>query len=87
MSARYIAALTAFFLFFVNLSAQIKLPAIISDNMILQQNATVSLWGWTSPGEPIARLQILFKNGNPLTCLRHHGAVNTWPPQRLFLRC
>ncbi len=54
MPARYISPLFAFVLFFVNASAQIKLPAIISDNMILQQNATVSLWGWASPGEKIA---------------------------------
>jgi len=31
----------------------IELPSIISDNMVLQQNAKVSLWGWTDPGESI----------------------------------
>lgn len=35
------------------LQAQIKLPAIISDNMILQQKAKVALWGWASPEEKI----------------------------------
>lgn len=35
------------------LHAQIKLPAIISDHMILQQNAKVALWGWASPGEVV----------------------------------
>ena len=34
--------------------AQIKLPAIISDNMILQQNAKVALWGWAQPGEKVS---------------------------------
>ncbi len=34
--------------------AQIKLPAIISDNMVLQQNATVKLWGWANAGEKIS---------------------------------
>lgn len=33
--------------------AQIKLPALISDNMILQQQASVALWGWAQPGEKI----------------------------------
>ena len=33
--------------------AQIKLPAIISDNMILQQNSKVALWGSAKPGERI----------------------------------
>jgi len=37
----------------VRLCAQIKLPAIISDNMVLQQNTKVALWGWASPGEVI----------------------------------
>lgn len=35
------------------LRAQIKLPAIISDNAVLQQNAKVALWGWAAPGERI----------------------------------
>jgi sialate O-acetylesterase len=33
--------------------SQIKLPAIISDNMILQQNSKVALWGWAKSGEKI----------------------------------
>lgn len=41
--------------FFISVfaSAQIKLPAIISDNMILQQNSKVALWGWAQPRETI----------------------------------
>lgn len=35
------------------LHAQIKLPALVSDNMILQQNAKVNLWGWAAPNENI----------------------------------
>lgn len=27
-------------------NAEIKLPAVISDNMVLQQKSSVSLWGW-----------------------------------------
>ncbi|MGX5817850.1 sialate O-acetylesterase [Chitinophaga lutea] len=34
--------------------AQLRLPAVLSDNMVLQRNATVKLWGWASPGEKIA---------------------------------
>jgi sialate O-acetylesterase len=29
---------------------EIKLPALISDHMVLQQNAEVPLWGWGTPG-------------------------------------
>ena len=35
------------------LTAQIKLPAIISDGMVLQQNSNVALWGWAAPGEKV----------------------------------
>ncbi|RXM41910.1 sialate O-acetylesterase [Flavobacterium sp. YO64] len=37
----------------LSLSAQVKLPALVSDNMVLQQNAKVNLWGWASPNEKI----------------------------------
>lgn len=36
-----------------SLTAQVKLPAFVSDNMVLQQNAKVNLWGWASPNEKI----------------------------------
>ncbi|MFH6957051.1 sialate O-acetylesterase [Flavobacterium aquidurense] len=37
-----------------SLSAQVKLPALVADNMVLQQNAKVNLWGWASPNEKIS---------------------------------
>lgn len=37
----------------LSLSAQVKLPALVSDNMVLQQNAKVNLWGWASPNQKI----------------------------------
>lgn len=33
--------------------AQVRLPAVISDNMVLQQNATIKLWGWGNPPEKV----------------------------------
>jgi len=33
--------------------ADIKLPAVISDNMVLQRNKKVSIWGWAEPGEEV----------------------------------
>jgi sialate O-acetylesterase len=33
--------------------AEVKLPAIISDNMVLQQNTTIALWGWADAGESV----------------------------------
>ena len=33
--------------------ADIKLPAVIADSMVLQQNSRVALWGWADKGEKI----------------------------------
>jgi len=37
----------------INVQAKIKLPAIISDNMVLQRNTKDPLWGWADPGETV----------------------------------
>jgi len=33
--------------------ANVRLPAVLADNMVLQQNAAAKLWGWSDPGEKI----------------------------------
>ncbi len=35
------------------LLAEIKLPAVIGDNMVLQRGKVVSIWGWADPGEEV----------------------------------
>jgi sialate O-acetylesterase len=40
-------------LLFSNAYAAIKLPALVGDNMILQRNVKVPVWGWADPGEKI----------------------------------
>jgi sialate O-acetylesterase len=45
--------LMIFLLLGIPAMAQVKLPAIISDNMVLQQQTTVTLWGWAKPGEKV----------------------------------
>ena len=37
----------------IDIHADIQLPSILSDNMVLQQNAKVRFWGKASPGEKI----------------------------------
>lgn len=37
----------------LGLQANISLPAIFSDHMVLQQNAEVTIWGWGKPNEVI----------------------------------
>ena len=34
-------------------SAEVKLPAIVGDNMVLQQRIAAPLWGWAHPGETV----------------------------------
>ncbi len=47
--------LTALFLLILGmLHAEVKLPAIVSSNMVLQRNTTVKLWGWADPNEQIS---------------------------------
>jgi len=33
--------------------ANIRLPAVLGNNMVLQQNTTVKLWGWAEPNEKV----------------------------------
>jgi sialate O-acetylesterase len=42
-----------------SVNALIKLPAIIGDNMVLQQNIQIPVWGWGKPYENVA---IKFRN-------------------------
>lgn len=50
---------TIVFIFFslfgisINSYADIKLPALVSDHMVLQQQSTIKLWGWADPGEKV----------------------------------
>jgi sialate O-acetylesterase len=34
--------------------ADVTLPSILSDGMVLQRNSSATLWGWASPGEQIS---------------------------------
>jgi sialate O-acetylesterase len=36
-----------------NISAKIKLPAIVGDNMVLQQQSNVKIWGWSTPNATV----------------------------------
>ncbi len=41
------------------LNAQIKLPALIRDSMILQRDMKINIWGWASPSE---KVEVKFNN-------------------------
>jgi sialate O-acetylesterase len=53
--ARFITLLVTFCLLLVQAThAEVKLPAIVSSNMVLQRNTTVVLWGWADAKEKIS---------------------------------
>ncbi len=49
--------MVAMFLFFLlqarAIQAEITLPYILSDNMVLQRDIPVNIWGWAKPGEKV----------------------------------
>lgn len=36
-----------------SLSAEVRLPAVIGDHMVLQQEKPVTIWGWAGSGEKV----------------------------------
>jgi sialate O-acetylesterase len=43
------------------LKAEIRLPAFVGDNMVLQRDARINIWGWADPGEKVT---VLFRDMN-----------------------
>lgn len=56
-------------------NAQIKLPKIIRDSMILQRNSKINIWGWASKGEKVS---VKFNGKNYIT---KTGADGKWKVQ------
>ncbi len=38
----------------VHCSAEVKLPTLFSDHMVLQRDMPLPVWGWADPGEEVA---------------------------------
>lgn len=55
---------------FHSVTAQITLPKIIADGMVLQRNSGVNIWGWASPKEKIT---LTFKNKTYNTVTDENG--------------
>ncbi|MDB6175582.1 MAG: Sialate O-acetylesterase [Chthoniobacteraceae bacterium] len=53
--------------------ADVKLPAVISDNMVLQQESKANVWGWADAGEKVA---VQFANRNMQTVAGPDGRWN-----------
>jgi len=53
MNKKFFLIILAFFFFSSVLFADVTLPSIISDNMVLQQQTDVALWGTAAPGAKV----------------------------------
>ena len=56
MRKRYTRIVLAMFcglLAFGAVSAQVRLPRLVSDSMVLPRDSKVRVWGWASPGEKV----------------------------------
>lgn len=49
----FILTLVILFAFTTTMFGKIILPSVFSDNMVLQQNSGVAIWGWSDPGETV----------------------------------
>jgi len=56
--------------------AQVKLPALVGNNMVLQQNSKVNLWGWASPNEKID-IQLGWQDSNVEITAKPDGTWKT----------
>ncbi|HEY1202519.1 MAG TPA: sialate O-acetylesterase, partial [Niastella sp.] len=68
---RIFAIFISIFLY-TTIVAQIRLPRLISDNMVLQRNAKLTIWGWAAVGEKVS---VRFNNN---TYSATTGADSTW---------
>ena len=44
---------TALIALTIGAQAKVRLPHLISDNMVLQQQTDARLWGWAEPGKTV----------------------------------
>lgn len=53
MKSAYLSVLVALILFPSFAGATVKLPALFTDNMVLQREVKAPIWGWAAPGEKV----------------------------------
>ncbi|MEP6662220.1 MAG: sialate O-acetylesterase [Verrucomicrobiota bacterium] len=59
MHKSFFLILASFVAFILNATADVKLPALFSDNMVLQRGQKVAVWGWADDGEKVT---VRFRN-------------------------
>lgn len=61
-----------FSLLLASLSAEVKLPAVLADHMVIQREMAAPIWGWADPGE---RISVVFAGQTKQTVAAADG---TW---------
>jgi len=51
---RFLLTILVLSFFSIQMFGKISLPSVFSDNMVLQQNSQVAIWGWSDPGETVS---------------------------------
>lgn len=59
MRSRVVLLSAMLFVLNLNVWGEVRLPYILSDNMVLQRRLPVNVWGWARPGE---RVSVTFNN-------------------------
>ena len=62
--------LILFFLFSISANAKILLPQILSNDMVLQRNKPINIWGFASPDE---KVEVIFAGQNKKTITDKNG--------------
>ena len=68
-----------FFASILSVSAQIKLPELISDGMILQRDTKIKVWGWASANEDVI---VSFKKKTYTTSANKNGVWEVKLPKQ-----
>jgi sialate O-acetylesterase len=72
MLLKWVTCAVLFILTGTQAGAQVRLPQLVRDSMILQRDAPIKIWGWASPGEKVS---IKFNNK---TATATTGADGKW---------
>ncbi len=67
---RLITALCFFFVIVQTITAQVRLPRLVRDSMILQRDSKINIWGWASKNE---KIRIKFNGKNYKTTANTDG--------------
>jgi sialate O-acetylesterase len=70
----FLSIIILLFFFHKNLSAQLSVAKVFSDNMVLQQNSEVNIWGWANAGDTIS----ITGSWNNTTIKTECGNDNKW---------